>query len=208
MTESGFLRSAGRALVAGGIMTIIVNAVITPFLPGHVTFAETAASTPFLWRQSAAALAAVLLLFGSVGVYLAHDGKRGPFAAIAFALAFVGSALLLATEWTQMFDIRDFAMRAPDVMEKLDAAKGVSWPDVGAIIAFGTFVAGWIALCASTIRSTALARGAAVTVIVGFFATPLLQSALPSPWGPALGNTLLGSGWIWLGLSMTSKEQT
>ena len=52
-------------------------------------------------------------MFGSVGLYLRQAERAGRFGAVAFAVALLGSALVLATEWVQLFDIRDLALRAP-----------------------------------------------------------------------------------------------
>lgn len=188
MAPPAFLRWTGVALAAGGLLTIIINAVLTPLLPHGGDYAVSAASTAFLWRQGASAVAAALLLFGSVGVYLRQSEKSGRFAAIAFVIAFIGTALLLATEWTQVFDIRDLALRAPAALKEIS--------DLGALIALGTFTIGWIALAAFTAWAAILPRKAGWLVIIGFFVIPL---------SPIAGNAILGAGWIWLGIRTRSR---
>jgi hypothetical protein len=197
MTNTRFLRWTGLALACGGALTFLLNASLTPLLPRGGSFVETARSSVFLWRQSAAALAVALLLFGSVGLYLRQAERAGRFGAIAFAAAFLGSALVLATEWTQIFDVRDLAFRAPDTLRALEAGRGPHLSDIGALIALGIFTLGWIALAVSTLRAGLLSRRAATLVIVGFFAIPLLGAA--GLWGAVAGNAILGSGWCWLG---------
>lgn len=171
---------------------------VTPLLPRGVPFSEVAASTAFLWRQSLAAVAAALLMFGSIGLYLRQAERTGRFGAIAFVLALLGSALLLATEWLQLFEVRDVAIRAPETLDRLDAA-GVGLDDVGAMAALTVFVAGWIALAVSSRRSGLFPRHATTLVIAGLFATPFLSVALPPLIAGAIGNALLGAGFIWLG---------
>ena len=199
---------SGIALAAGGTITLLVNAGLTPFLQTDAPHPETVASSVFLWRQSLSALAAVLLLAGSIGLYLRHADQTGRFGAIAFMSAFVGSALLLANEWCQIFFVRGLALKAPDVLEELDAAKGPSLFDIGAMIALTTFTLGWIMFSVSMLLGGVYARRGPILVIAGFFAIPILSAALPGVWGPILGNTVLGSGWIVLGYELLVGEKS
>jgi len=199
MQNRTFFRLTGASLAAGGLATILVNAFLTPLLPRSVPFVVKAASTIFLLRQSASGVAAVLLLFGCVGLYLRQSARLGRFGAIAFPLAFLGTALLLATEWNEIFTVRDLAARAPQALETLEKGPGPTLYDLGAIIAITIFTGGWIALAVSTLRAGMLSRPSAVLVLVGFFAIPILGAALPGRWGAMIGNAVLGSCWIGLG---------
>lgn len=198
MPNSSFVRWAGIALVAGGLLTILINAVLTPMLPKHVSFDQTASSAVFLWRQSSSALAVGLILLGSVGLYLRQSEKAGLFGAIAFLAAFLGGALILATEWSEIFLVRDLAFRFPATLKALDTGSHPNRYDLGAMMPIGLFTLGWIALAASTFRTAAASRRGAILVIAGFFAIPMLMAALGIP-GAVLGNLILGSGWMLLG---------
>jgi hypothetical protein len=196
---SGYWRWSGIALAAGGAATFLINALLTPFLQFDASYATTAASTVFLWRQSLSALAVALLLFGSVGLYLRHADRFGRFGAAAFVPAFLGSAMLLANEWCQVFLVRDLALRAPEALETLEAAKGMSLYDAGAVIAFIVFTLGWILFSISMLLSRRYARRGPILVIAGFVVTPVLAAALPGAWGAIIGNAVLGAGWVVLG---------
>lgn len=198
------IRYAGAALAAAGVLTIIVNAAVTPTLPRGVPFADVAASTPFLVRQSLAALAAILLMFGSIGLHLRQMEAVGRFGAIAFVLAFTGTALLLGVEWTQIFEVRDMALREPKALNRLDAG-GMSRADIGAMIALAVLVIGWLAFAISMLKGGVFPRPAVWLVVAGFFATPLLSAVMPALVAVALGNAVLGSGWIWLGFVLTKR---
>ncbi len=206
-TESNhvFARWSGTALIAGGVLTLFVNAILTPLLPHHVSFALTAASQVFLWRQSASAVAAAVLLFGCVGLYLRQADRAGAFGATAFIVAFIGNALLLAAEWNEIFLVRDLALRAPAALRALDSGRGPSLYDLGAMIPLALFTLGWLALAGSTLRTGILSRHAAGLVIAGLFAIPMLSAALPRLWGAIAGNAILAAGWIWLGYDMRRK---
>lgn len=188
--------------MAAGVFTIIVNVVLTPMLPAGPSFAAIAASTMFLLRQSAAAVAAALLLFGCIGVYLRQMHRWGRGGIVTVVVALLGSALLLATEWIQIFEIRDLAIRVPDVLNRLDA-EGVSLDDIGAMAALATLATGWIALSVLTFRSGLFARTPPVLIIAGLFATPFLSAVVPPLYASAVGNTILGSGFISLGWELT-----
>lgn len=193
-------RWTGAALVCGGALTILVNAILTPLLPAHVPFAASASSWVFLWRQGASAVAAACLMFGAVGVHLAQVERSGRLGAATFALALLGSALLLATEWNEVFVITDLARRAPGALNALEAGGGMHRGDVGAMIAFGAFTLGWIGLAIATVRAHVLPRRAAWLVILGLFVIPALGAAF-GRWGAVAGNAVLGAGWCWLGWS-------
>ena len=202
MDTSTTERSAGFALICAGVLNVVANSVLTPLLPRGVSFAQTIASTVFAWRQSVASVCAVLLLFGTVGVYMRLSEKSGKPGAVAFGLAFCGSALLLGVEWAQLFDIRDIARRAPDTLNELNAAHGPSLSDIGGLIVLGIFSIGWLALAGLTIWTRVVSRMASSMVVAGFFLIPILQPLLPGLLGAILGNVVLGCGWTWLGLEL------
>ena len=206
MPLPAFSRWTGAALAAGGALTFLLNAGLTPFLARGVSFEQTAMSPVFLWRQSLSALAVALLLFGSIGLYFRQAERAGRFGAVAFVAAFIGSALVLAWEWVDVFVLRVLAQRAPDALRTLEGAKGIDLYDLGALIPVSVFTLGWIALAASTIRSWPAQGRAAVLVIAGFFAVPLLSALLGPLWGGILGNTVLGSGFFLLGRGVMTPE--
>lgn len=202
MSTSSIERGAGLALIGAGVLELVVNSVFTPLLPRGVPFAQTVISPVFAWRQSLASVCAVLLLFGTVGLYLRQSEKAGKLGAVAFALAFCGSALLLGIEWAQLFDIRDFARRAPDALNALNARHGLTLSDIGGLVVLGTFALGWLALAAVTIWTRIVSRMAASMVLIGFFLIPMLRPILPGPLGPIIGSVVLGGGWAWLGVGL------
>lgn len=202
MNTSSTERAAGLALICAGVLHVVTNSVLTPLLPRGVSFAHTVASPVFAWRESVASACAVLLLFGSVGLYLRLPERVRKPGAVAFGLAFCGSALLLGLEWSQLFDFRDFARRAPDALDALNAKHGLSLSDIGGLIVLSIFTIGWLALAGVTIWARSISRMAASVVIAGFFLIPMLQPLLPGPLGAIVGNIVLGVGWMWLGVEL------
>lgn len=208
MNTSSIERRAGLALITAGILELVVNGILTPLLPHGVPFAQTVASTVFAWRQSMASVCAILLQFGTVGLYLRQSEKAGKPGAVAFALAFCASALLLGIEWAQLFDIRDFARRAPDTLNALNVGHGLSLSDIGGLAVLGTFTLGWLALAAVTIWTRIPSRMAASMVLIGFFLIPILRPVLPGLLGPIIGNVVLGGGWVGLGVALWREPVT
>jgi hypothetical protein len=190
---------SGIALIFGGLLVLIVNAVITPFLPSGDSFAATAASPVFLLRQILSAFAAFSLLAGSVGLFLHRSDRFGRVGMCTFGLAFLGSALLLAHEWGQIFIVHDLALHEPKALEALEDVAGATFSDIGAMIAVVTFAVGWIAFSVSILIFGAYVRLGPVLLLIGFFATPMLAAALPPMLGLGLGNAILASGWFFLG---------
>jgi cytosine/uracil/thiamine/allantoin permease len=67
----GFTRGCGVALCVAAVVTLGLNVFITPFLP-QTDFAAVAASQAYLVRQLLAALCAMLLVFGVVGIHVSR----------------------------------------------------------------------------------------------------------------------------------------
>lgn len=198
MPNRPFIRWSGIALAAGGVLTFFINGALTPLLPRNEPFVRTAASALFVWRQSASAVAALLLLVGAVGLYFAQSERAGRFASIAFITALAGNALLLAWEWVDIFILHDLALRAPSALEALESGRHPTLYDLGAMIPLVMFSIGWLLLAAATIHTRVLDRRPATLVIIGFFALPVLGGML-GIWGVIAGNLILGAGWAWMG---------
>jgi hypothetical protein len=202
MNHSPFVRWSGLALATGGALTLLINAALTPLLPTDLPFPEAAVSTVFLVRQSLSALAAVCLLLGAVGLYLRQGERAGLFSGIAFLAAFLGSATLLAVEWSQVFLVRDFARIAPEALTTLDEAAPPVLYALGPLVAFSLFSLGWLAFAVALLRGGVFARRGPLLVIVGLFAIPILGGVGPGVWGVILGNGILAAGWVLLGLEV------
>jgi drug/metabolite transporter (DMT)-like permease len=106
------LPGSGVALMLAGVLLAGINLVLTPQLGIDRDFAAVAASTVFFTRQLIASGIALLVLYGLIGLRETHAGVPGKFGVVAFALAFLGTAVLLPLEWGQAFIIHDMALAA------------------------------------------------------------------------------------------------
>src|SRR5688572_15953960 len=96
--DDGFRRLGGTALILAGALMLTVG-VLSALAP----LDQIRTSPLFVWRMTAAVAVAGLLLFGSIGIYAHHPKAARPLIALAFLSGFVGSALLFAHEWQELF---------------------------------------------------------------------------------------------------------
>jgi hypothetical protein len=190
---------SGIAIAAGGVLLIFVNAVLTPMLDLDIPFTEMMASDAYVLRLSVASLTVFLLLAGSPGLHVYQAGQTGLFGKAAFGLAFLGCAFLFAHEWGQVFFVHSMAVAAPDGLQAMEDTAGLNLYDLEAIIAILFFTLGWIAFAASMLIARVFSRLGPMLVIAGFFAVPLLTAATSLILGGALGNAVLGTGFVLLG---------
>ena len=193
------LKLSGIAIAGGGILLIFVNAVLTPMLPLNVPFTETMASDAFVWRLSVASLTVLLFMVGSPGLHAYQASRSGLFGKVAFSLTFLGCAFLFAHEWGQVFFVHSIAVAAPDALQAMEDAEGLNLYDLEAMLALSFFALGWLAFAVSMLVAKVFSRLGPALVIAGFFAVPILTAATSVIVGGALGNAVLGAGFILLG---------
>lgn len=196
----------GSALCAAAVLTVCINFVLTPMLPDGL-FSDLASSPVFLVRQSLAAAAALLMLFGIVGLHVSRLGRIGAFGAIAFVVAVAGGAGLFSVEWNQLFTIRDFALHAPQTLNEIEDAEGLTPFDIGALTAAAAFFLGWFLLAISLLASTQYSKLSAGLVLTGFILAPALSAlGVTGPWAAAGASLVIGAGWFLLGLQMMQSR--
>jgi hypothetical protein len=192
-------RLSGIAIAAGGVSLIFINTILTPMLATDVPFPEMMASSTYLWRLSLAALTVFLFMIGSHGLHAYQRSRSGLFGIITFCLTFAGCAFLFAHEWAQVFFVHSIAVAAPDALQAMEDVEGLNAFDIEAMLAIVTFTLGWISFAISMLLAKVFTRLGPCLIIAGFFAIPLLSAAISPTWGGALGNAVLGAGFILLG---------
>ena len=203
---SSFIRRCGIALVLGGGLLIAVNVIISP---SYLRFLEQGeavfrTSGPYLIRLSAALVDALLLLVGCIGLHLAQKHVSGKFGAVAFAVSFLGTCLLIAIEWANLFVLRAVAQTSPEALEGLgNSALVTAGFASGAVL----FMLGWLLLCASLWRSKVLPSWAAVTTAAGLLAIPALGATPLGQNGQIVGNVIFGVGLVGLGRALMRTQE-
>jgi hypothetical protein len=199
---------SAMALCSAGVFIVIINAIVTPFFDTHLPFEQQAASNLFLLRQGLSAITAILLLFGSIGIYLSLRNKANGYGFISFIIVSIGNMVLLAQEWGEIFIIHQLAQAVPEALVKMEAIERFNLLDLGAILAFSFFVMGWILFSIFILRSKRYRTLGPILIISGLFATPILSAVLPAIIGLIIGNALVGLGWFMLGRELFLKIRT
>jgi hypothetical protein len=203
---SSFIRQCGIALVLAGGLLIGINLIISPSYlrlleQGEAVFRT---SSPYLIRLSAALVDALLLLIGCLGLHLAQKHVSGVFGALAFAVSFLGTCLLIAIEWSNLFVLRAVAQTSPDALKGLgDSMLVTAGFASGAVL----FMVGWLLLSASVWRSNVLPAWAAATTAAGLVAIPVLGATPLGQSGQIAGNVIFGVGLAGLGRAMMKMQE-
>lgn len=198
---SSFIRRCGIALVLGGVLLVAINVIISPSYLRYLEQGEAVFRTsfPYLIRLSAALVDAMLLLVGCVGLHLAQKHASGKFGAVAFAVSFVGTSLLVAVEWANLFVLRAVAQTSPEALERLgDSVLVTAGFASGAVL----FMLGWLLFATSIWRSRVLPAWAAATTAAGLLALPALGATPLGRNGQIIGNVIFGVGLAGLGRAL------
>jgi hypothetical protein len=200
-------RLFGVALIGGGVLTGIANGVFSPLLPIEGSFAELASSQYFLSRLSLAAAGLLLVLLGMVGLFIRQAPKQSWFGVFAFVLAFLGTAVIMAHEWAQVFFIHHIAKTVPTALDAMEDVAGPNLFDAESIIVVISFSLGWILWCISMLLARVFSWLGPTLVLAGLFGAPIFGGALAaigsSPaLGPAIGGVIFSLGWIVLGRAL------
>ena len=196
------LKFSGFCLILGGLLLFVGNAIFSPMMPTDGTTADLMGSSAFVWRLGTNALTVFLLMIGTTGIFKYQAEKPGVFGAIAFGLAFAGSAFMFAHEWGQTFYMHTFAALSPDALNAVDGTNPSMFL-IEVALSLGFFSLGWILFSISILTAKVLPRIGPILVLSGFVAIPMLSAAISDPiWGGILGSILLSSGLVHMGLTI------
>jgi hypothetical protein len=197
-----FVRWCGLALCVAAVTTLALNIFVSPHLPDGA-FATVAASQVYFLRQCIASIVALLLIFGIAGIHVGRLGRVGLFGTIAFVSAFTGQVQLFAIEYGQAFQIHDYALNAPAMLNAAmaDPHRPLA---IGALIAVAGFFLGWMLLAISLLVSWHFARWGPALIVVGLpllFVTKSLGAV-----GGMITSAVTGAGWLLIGLEMMRRR--
>jgi len=198
---SSFIRGCGLALVAGGALTILINLILTPLLfRASIPPAIVPTTQLFLLRQSTSGLAAVLIIFGCLGLGLHLRQRAGPGVGntLVFLAALIGSCFVLAVEFCDVFVLRTVAQTN---RETFVAIGKNPFMNIGMASGVGLFAVGWLFLSGNLWRLKLLPRWAALATFLGLILIPGLQAPFGVV-GAMLGNSVFGAGLAGLGWAL------
>lgn len=196
-------RDCGRALILGGLLLIVLNAVFTPMMPNGASEEVLRSSWPYLARLSLALVAAITYVLGTLGVRLAQGERAGVFDQMAFWVAFAGSCLLVGLEWSNVFVLRPMAYVAPAALDTLDEAVLYR---LGFAFGASLYALGWILVAASVWRTGIAPRWVSLTILAGFAVTMAL-GVVVGLMGMVVGSVVIAIGLVGLGWSVAHGNQ-
>jgi hypothetical protein len=200
------LASAVVVIIADLLRLIVLHAVfqahgINPSVLTYIIVetpptSETATTGLYAFDTALYLLATLLLLFGLICRYASQSEEAGVLGLVGFVVAFSGTALVLGSNWTDLFAVPSVAMGAPELLDAEQAAGPVT---LGYILSGGLFAVGLLVFGVSTLRARVYPRAAAITLIIGavFF-------LLPVP----LNNLLSAVGVAWMGFILFTGRNT
>jgi hypothetical protein len=187
MSLTGLVRLGSLCAVVGGVLLVISDlwGLLMGGLGGHdQPFSETATTTSFALTGLLSLLAAVLILFGLVGLHLRQAERAGIVGLLGFLIAFLGTALVVGVTWTLFFVFPSVAMEAPEFVD----AEGVPGRmDMGFILSFIVIAVGWALFGVGALVARSYPRWVAIVLIVA-----ALIQVLPFPGTGAVFGVAVG----------------
>jgi hypothetical protein len=165
MSASELIRWGGLSAVVGGALLVISDlwGLIMEGFGESESFSEAALSPSFAITTGMSMLAAVLLLFGLVGLNLRQSEAGGVLGQVGFLVAFVGTALVVGATWALFFVVPALAVEAPQF---LDAEEGAGSAETGFFVSFGLLSVGWVLFGVAALRSRVYPRWGAIVLII------------------------------------------
>jgi uncharacterized membrane protein YiaA len=173
--DSPLSRLSSAALALGGI----AGAAFVIVSRGEVTGALAMLSERWMIAHNLHFISASLLLFGVVGLYLAHSARMGVIGHFAFVVALFGTGFFFATGVITAAVLPFVAGTAPNVV----AANGPLFhpPLPILVLSVGLFSLGWFAIGLVTARAGIVPAWCGWLVAIG----AVVQAIPPQPFGPA-----------------------
>ncbi len=175
MSAPELIRWGALSAIVGGALLVISDlwGLLTEGFGETEAFSEAALRPSYAIMTGMFLLAAVLLLFGLVGLNLRQSEQGGVLGRVGFVVAFLGTALVVGATWALFFVVPTLAVEAPQL---LDAEEGGGSVDTAFIFSFGLLSVGWLLFGVAALRTRSYPRWAAIVLIV----TALIQF-LPFP---------------------------
>ncbi len=173
MSSSTLIRLSGAAAIFAGVLWVAADLLSTThlFLPlGFRSFSEptmvTSAPLYYPLQSKIDLLATVLLLGGSVGLYIRQAQPAGLLGLAGFLVAFLGTALLVGFLWANAFIVPRLEAEIPKPVEAPKLLAGL-FPPPGFYLSLGAFALGWGMFGVATLRAGIYPRMAAVLLVIG-----------------------------------------
>src|SRR5687767_14585341 len=179
-----------------GVATLIAGLLLIAAEILFIVVPETGESTMLLPGRIFAVLCmagAVPLTLGLTGIYLYQAEQAGPFGLVAFLVALTGSALMIASDWNELF-AGPTLVQIPGFEESFPAMLVA-----GFILNVGLYVLGWLLFGIASFQARVFPRSLAVLLAIG---APALLIGMPGSILP------LYIAFAWMGLVVVRGRAT
>jgi hypothetical protein len=197
LSSSELFRLCGVATILAGLLFVasdLLDLAVEPatnsvgFASEH--FEQDSPGTLLVFQSGLTLLAGLLLLFGSVGLYLRRAEEVGLLGLFGFVFAFSGTVMAVGNFWSNTFIAPTLAAAlAQQPAGLLDAAPPRALA-AGLGLSYGLVSVGWLLFGVAILRARAYPSAAAATLTLG-----AVLAWLPLP----LTGVLFGVGVAWVG---------
>lgn len=164
MSSSYLIRLSGLAAVVAGALLLVGDLLdLLSLATGPENTSEAATTTTFTFTFLLYLIGSVLLLVGLVGLYVRQSEASGILGLAGFAIAFLGTALILGAVWAQLFIAPFLAVRAPAALD----AEPTGMLAAGFTLTFALGALGWLLFGIAALRARVYPRAAAIALMVG-----------------------------------------
>jgi hypothetical protein len=187
MDKRNVVQWTGWFGVVAGVLLTGAEIVLTFFVP---TGGEVQITPAFRLSSALFFSGAIALVPGVVGIYLYQEHKLGKFGLIAFLLTLMGSAMMIASDFDELF--------VAPIFVTLGYTEAPAELIVGFLMNYGIYALGWILFAIASFRAGVFNRVACAMLVVG----PLLAlTQIPAIFMP----TYLAI--IWLSFTVAGQRE-
>jgi len=195
MTFSNLIRLGGLAAVLAGTLLVLAELLYLVIGLAPPSGPEYFMTVSYALQVGFFLLGGLLLLAGLVGLYTSQSEAVGVLGLVGFAVALLGTGMILGFFWDNAFATPALAQTAPDVLE----VGAPTLVNLGVVLSFVLFALGWILFGVATLRAGVYPRAAAVVLAVG-----ALLAAIPMPFSFILFAVAVA----WLGIALLTGRNT
>ena len=191
MPASEIMRWGALSAVVGGALLVVavLYSLIVEVGGGSEVFSETVLTPSYAITTGMSLLAAVLILFGLVGLNLRQSEAAGALGRVGFLVAFLGTTLVVGTVWTEFFVVPSLAAEAP---EFLDAEEIPGLLNVGFIASYILLSLGWALFGVAALRAGIYPRWVPIVLIIAALIGLVPFSGGAAPLALGIAVALLG----------------
>ena len=150
--------------------------------------------------------AAMLMLFGLVGLYARQVEETGWLGLVGFVLAFIGTVLVDSIFLMASTVIHSVALQAPALFDQAAAP-----PTFGVLVVVLGYILGYILFGIATMRAGVLPRWSGLLLIIGsamfMISEAVSLSVSLSHLIVTIGDVIFGAGFIWMGFALWSEKR-